>query len=117
MLDPSLIRETSMPQLDRIDHAIITVLQEDARVTLIELASRVGLSKTPCQLRMRRLETEGYILGYSARINLAKLGARHIAFVQVTLSDTKTKSLMAFNSKVRLINEVEQCHMIAGGFD
>jgi len=106
-----------MPQLDRYDQAIITELQSNARITITELASRVGLSKTPCQLRMRRLEKEAYILGYSARVDPARLGAKHVAFVQVTLSDTKTRALNAFNSAVRKIKEVEQCHMIAGGFD
>jgi len=106
-----------MPQLDRYDQAIIAELQSNARITITELASRVGLSKTPCQLRMRRLEKEDYILGYSARVDPARLGAKHVAFVQVTLSDTKTRALNAFNSAVRKIKEVEQCHMIAGGFD
>jgi len=106
-----------MPQLDHYDQAIITELQTNARITITELASRVGLSKTPCQLRMRRLEKEAFILGYTARVDPARLGAKHVAFVQVTLSDTKTRALHAFNSAVREIKEVEQCHMIAGGFD
>jgi Lrp/AsnC family leucine-responsive transcriptional regulator len=102
---------------DRFDMAIIKELQSDARITNTELASRVGLSKTPCQVRMRRLEREGYILGYTALVNRAKLGDKHIAFAQVTLNDTKTRALDAFNQAVRSIVEVEQCHMIAGGFD
>lgn len=106
-----------MNQPDRIDLLIISVLQDNARITLTELANRVGLSKTPCQIRMRRLENEGYILGYHARINRARLGAQHIAFVQVTLSDTRSTALKTFNQAVRSINEVEQCHMIAGDFD
>ena len=106
-----------MTQPDRFDLAIITELQRNARITVTELASRVGLSKTPCQIRMRRLEQEGYILGYTAQINQAKLGDKHIAFAQVTLSDTKTKSLSAFNQAVLNITEIEQCHMIAGSFD
>ncbi len=102
---------------DRIDQSIIKELQDNARITLTELANRVGLSKTPCQIRMSRLEKEGYVLGYHARINRSKLGARHIAFVQVTLSDTRSIALKAFNRAVRSIAEVEQCHMIAGDFD
>ncbi len=102
---------------DRIDHSIIRELQGNARITLTELANRVGLSKTPCQIRMHRLEKEGFILGYHARINRTRLGARHIAFVQVTLSDTRSTALKAFNQAVRSISEVEQCHMIAGDFD
>jgi len=102
---------------DRFDLAIIKELQSNARITITELASRVGLSKTPCQVRMRRLEREGYILGYTALLNRTKLGDKHIAFAQVTLNDTKTRALDAFNQAVRSITEVEQCHMIAGGFD
>ncbi|NNE64522.1 MAG: winged helix-turn-helix transcriptional regulator [Gammaproteobacteria bacterium] len=106
-----------MPSLDRIDHSIIEVLEDNARMTLTELANRVGLSKTPCQIRMRRLEKAGYILGYRAIINRAQLGERHIAFVEVTLSDTRSSALKSFNQAVRSITEVEQCHMIAGNFD
>lgn len=106
-----------MPDLDRFDQAIIDELYENARITLTELANRVGLSKTPCQLRMRRLEQSGYILAYRAQINRSRLGARHVAFVQVTLSDTRSTALKAFNQGIGGIKEVEQCHMIAGGFD
>src|SRR3546814_13302179 len=81
------------------------------------LAARVGLSKSPCQQRVRRLEERGYILGYTALVDLARLDAGHIAFVQVTLSDTTTPALDAFNKAVWRLPEVEQCHMIAGGFD
>jgi Lrp/AsnC family leucine-responsive transcriptional regulator len=106
-----------MSPLDRIDQGIIAELQQNARLTLTELSARVGLSKTPCQARMRRLENEGYILKYAALVNHGKLGTRHIAFVQVTLSDTRTRALDTFNQEIRKIPEVEQCHMIAGGFD
>ena len=106
-----------MSQPDRFDLAIIAELQRNARITITELSARVGLSKTPCQVRMRRLENEGYIHGYTALVNRSKLGDKHIAFAQVTLNDTKTRALNAFNQAVRGIAEVEQCHMIAGGFD
>ena len=106
-----------MNQPDRFDLAIITELQRNARITITELASRVGLTKTPCQIRMRRLERNGYILGYTVQINKSKLGDKHIAFAQVTLNDTKTRALDAFNQAVRGITEIEQCHMIAGSFD
>ncbi|NHH99544.1 MULTISPECIES: Lrp/AsnC family transcriptional regulator [Oceanimonas] len=106
-----------MGHLDRADQQIIKELQENARMTLTELASRVGLSKTPCQLRMRKLEEQGYIKGYTALVDQSKLGMSHIAFVQITLSDTSSKALSAFNKAALKITEVEQCHMIAGGFD
>jgi len=103
--------------IDRIDQAIVNELQNNARITLTELANRVGLSKTPCQIRMRRLEDAGYILGYHALINRSRMGARHVSFVEVTLSDTRSQALKAFNQAVKKIAEVEQCHMIAGNFD
>ena len=106
-----------MDDLDRIDRSILRELQKNGRMTVTDLAARVGLSKTPCQLRMRRLEEQGYILGYGALVDHAKLGAGHIAFVQVSLKDTKTPALNAFNEAARAVPEIEQCHMIAGGFD
>ncbi len=106
-----------MADLDRLDHSIINELQKNGRITVTELASRVGLSKTPCQVRMRRLEEQGYLMGYTALVNQTKLGLSHIAFAQVTLSDTSSKALTAFNDAVGNIPAVEQCHMIAGNFD
>ncbi|AXS82777.1 MULTISPECIES: Lrp/AsnC ligand binding domain-containing protein [Marinobacter] len=106
-----------MADLDRIDQSIIRELQKNSRITVTELASRVGLSKTPCQVRMRRLEEQGYITGYTALVNQTKLGLSHIAFAQVTLNDTSSNALAAFNKAVKQISAVEQCHMIAGNFD
>ncbi|WP_286240913.1 Lrp/AsnC family transcriptional regulator [Neptuniibacter halophilus] len=106
-----------MEPLDKLDMAILRELQKNGRVTVTELASRVGLSKTPCQVRMKRLEELGYIKGYTALIDQKKLGAKQVAFVQVTMNDTKTKALQAFNEAVRAIPEIEQCHMIAANFD
>ncbi|HEY5717249.1 MAG TPA: winged helix-turn-helix transcriptional regulator [Motiliproteus sp.] len=106
-----------MSDLDRVDRAILKELQKNGRITVTELATRVGLSKTPCQVRMRRLEEQGYITGYTALVNQTKLGLNHIAFAQITLSDTSSKALDAFNAAVRKIPAVEQCHMIAANFD
>ena len=102
---------------DRIDLAIIEELQKNARITVTELSSRVGLSKTPCQNRIKRLEEEGYILGYIALVNQQKMDASHVTYVQVTMNSTHSKALNAFNQAVREIPEVEQCHMIAANFD
>ena len=82
-----------------------------------ELARRVGLSKTPVQARLRRLEKDGYIRGYSAIIDRARIGEGHIAFVQVELEDTRSSALAAFNKAVLAVPEIEQCHMTAAGFD
>ncbi len=104
-------------ELDSFDLKILDTLSKDGRVTTTALAEQVGLSKTPCHARVRRLETEGYILGYSARLNPVKLGLEHVAFVEVKLSNTTAKALLAFNTAVSQLTQVEQCHMIAGGFD
>lgn len=103
--------------MDAIDRAILEQLAQDSKVTLRQLSEQVGLSPSPLQARIKKLEREGYIRGYAARLNYAKLGQDHIAFVQVTLSDTRAAALAQFNRAVRQLSSVEQCHMIAGGFD
>lgn len=106
----------SMP-LDRIDRRILDQLRVDGRVTVAELAGRVGLSKTPCQLRFRKLIDSGVIRGFRAIVDFRKLGEAHIAFAEVKLSDTREKALDEFRKAVSQIREVEECHMIAGSFD
>lgn len=96
---------------------ILAALAGDGRLSMAALAARVGLTKTPVQARVRRLEAEAFIRGYAALIDRERLGEGHIAFVQVTLSDTRSAALEAFNAAIATIPEIEQCHMIAGGFD
>ena len=96
---------------------ILEALSDDGRMSVLQLSKQVGLSKTPCQARLKRLIEDGYILGFRATLNPAKLGLEHIAFTEVKLSDTREKALEDFNSAVRKIKEVEECHMIAGSFD
>lgn len=104
-------------RLDRYDLAIIELLRTDGRLSVTDLSKRIGLSKTPCQARLKRLQADGYITGFRAILDPAKLGREHVAFVEVKLSDTTEKSLRAFNVAVQQIAEVEQCHMMAGAFD
>ena len=104
-------------ELDSFDRKILAVLAADGRITVTDLALAVGLSKTPCQVRLRHLVEAGVITGYRAVIDPAKLGLDHVAFAEVKLSDTREKALEEFNAGVRRIPEVEECHMIAGGFD
>ncbi len=103
--------------LDRFDHAILRVLSAEGRVPVTELARRIGLSKSPTQARLKRLEAEGVIAGYRAMLNPIRMGLAHVAFMEVRLTDTREAALAAFNRAVMAIPEVEQCHMIAGGFD
>jgi Lrp/AsnC family leucine-responsive transcriptional regulator len=109
--------ERSTDQLDRYDRKILAVLETDGRLPVTELAKRVGLSKSPCQVRLKRLIADGYILGFRAVLDQAKLGREHVAFTEVKLSDTTEKALAAFSKAARQIPEIEQCHMIAGSFD
>lgn len=104
-------------KLDAIDMKILHALSRDARITITDLSDEVGLSKTPCNTRLKRLEKEGVILGYRALLDPVKMGLDHIAFVEVKLSDTRAKALSEFNEAVCKLPEVEQCHMIAGEYD
>ncbi len=106
-----------MIELDPIDRKILDELTADARVPIAELARRVNLSKTPVAARIRHLEEIGLITGYRAVLSPLRLGLSHVTFVEVRLSDTRERALQAFNEAVRKIPEVEECHMIAGGFD
>ncbi|WP_413207099.1 Lrp/AsnC ligand binding domain-containing protein [Rhodospirillum sp. A1_3_36] len=104
-------------EMDRIDRRILAELQANGRLSIVELARRVNLTKTPCAERVRRLEREGVIEGYQARLNPQVLGADHVAFVQVSMTSTTEDALERFNMAVRRLPEVQSCHMIAGGFD
>lgn len=103
--------------LDAYDRKILDILRADGRITVTELARRIGLSKTPCQQRLKRLVDTRVILGFTALVDPAKLALDHVAFTEVKLSDTREAALEAFNAAVRRIPEVEECHMIASRFD
>jgi len=103
--------------LDDFDRKILAVLRRDGRITFTDLAQQVGLSKTPCQQRVRRLVEKGVITGFAAIVDPAKVGLDHVAFAEVKLSDTREAALKQFNAAVRAIPEVEECHMIASSFD
>ncbi|MEM6618963.1 MAG: Lrp/AsnC ligand binding domain-containing protein [Pseudomonadota bacterium] len=103
--------------LDAIDRRILVALRRDGRMAVTDLARAVGLSKSPCQVRLRRLRDQGVIRGFRAVIDPAALGLTHVAFVEVRLRDTRQAALAAFNTAVHAVPEVEDCHMIAGAFD
>ncbi len=104
-------------QIDPIDRAILRELQHNAKATLASIAERVGLSKTPCQQRIKRMEQAGIIVGYTVRVNHRSLAENHVVFVQVKLNDTRTRALKAFNQAVLDIPEIEACHMMAANYD
>ncbi|RVT85495.1 winged helix-turn-helix transcriptional regulator [Rhodobacteraceae bacterium CCMM004] len=103
--------------LDRFDLSILDVLATEGRISVTDLAGRIGLSKSPTQARLRKLEAEGVITGYRATVDPVRLNREHVAFVEVKLTDTREAALAAFNAAVREVGEIEQCHMIAGDFD
>jgi Lrp/AsnC family leucine-responsive transcriptional regulator len=103
--------------LDGFDRKILDVIAVEGRITVTDLAKRIGLSKSPTQARLRRLEETGVVRGYRALFDPILLGRDHVAFVEVKLSDTRESALMAFNTAVTRIPEIEQCHLIAGAFD
>ncbi len=103
--------------LDGFDWKILDILAADGRISITDLARRIGLSKSPTQSRLKKLEEQGVICGYRAIFDPIKLGRDHVAFVEVKLNDTREVALAEFNAAVGRIAEIEQCHMIAGQFD
>ncbi|ABG32069.1 transcriptional regulator, AsnC family [Roseobacter denitrificans OCh 114] len=103
--------------IDRFDRAILSVLAEDGRISITDLSKRIGLSKSPTQARLRRLEQSGVVIGYRALLDPIRLGLDHVAFVEVRLSDTREAALNAFNLAIARVPQIEQAHMIAGNFD
>jgi Lrp/AsnC family leucine-responsive transcriptional regulator len=103
--------------LDRFDRAILQVLAGDGRISVTGLAREIGLSKSPTQARLRRLERAGVITGYRAFYDPIRLGLDHVSFVEVRLDETREAALAAFNAAVVKIPEIEQAHLIAGNFD
>ncbi len=104
-------------QLDRIDLKILRVLQGNGRISNIDLSRRIHLSPAPCLARVRRLEQAGYISRYRAELNPELLGLSLLAFVEVTLDRTTPDVFEKFKQAVQDVPEIEECHMVAGGFD
>ncbi len=105
------------PKLDIIDKKIMRVLQGNGRVSNVELSEQIGLSATPCLERVKRLEEAGYIQGYHAHLNPGKLGVTILAFVEVSLVKTNPNAFDDFRRAVKRVGEIQECHMVAGGFD
>lgn len=103
--------------LDRTDRKILGLLQVDGRMSNVELARQVNLSPTPCLERVKRLERDGFIRQYVALLDAEKLNMSLVAYIQVTLTNTATEDLDRFNKEVASLVEIQECHMVAGGFD
>jgi Lrp/AsnC family leucine-responsive transcriptional regulator len=105
------------PELDRIDLRILNALQADGRMANLKLAETVALSPTAVLARTQRLQRDGYILGYQARLNPLKLGRGMLVFVEVLLDRTTPNVFEQFKAAVQVHDEILECHMVAGGFD
>lgn len=106
-----------MRALDKLDRKILNLLQADGRMAMKDLAERIGLSITPCIERVRRMERDGVITGYYARVNPAKLGAGLLVFVEITLDHKSGNMFGQFRREVERIAQVLECHLISGEFD
>ena len=104
-------------ELDGIDRAILTVLQHDGRITMNELAQRVGLSATPCMRRVRHLEETGVITGYAAQVDQVVVGLPVSVFVNVTLRRQAEEELEEFEAAVIQYPEVMECYLMTGTSD
>ncbi|WP_111495248.1 winged helix-turn-helix transcriptional regulator [Marinobacter bohaiensis] len=103
--------------LDRLDRRILAALQDDGRLSYVELAERVGLSSTPCIERVRRLEKDGYIEGYHARLNPDLLGFSMLVFVEISLSYQSRDAFEKFNEAVENLPFMLECHLVSGDAD
>ena len=104
-------------QLDKFDLAILQVLQQDARASLQEISAQVGLSSTPCWNRIKRLEADGVILGYTVRIDPAKIGLTDTVIVQVTLESHNDEMLYKFGQALDEIPEILEAFLVSGTYD
>ena len=106
-----------MANLDRIDRRLLCELQDEGRITNVELAQRVGLTAPPCLRRVRALEDEGVIRGYHADLDASKLGYAITVFALVSLRSQAEDALRQFEDHMRGLPEVRECHMLNGEID
>ncbi len=106
-----------MTDIDRIDRRILVLLQEDGRISTVDLAERIGLSPTSTSERVKRLQREGFVSGFRAVLDPRRLGLELLVFVEVSLDKTTPDVFERFAAAVRRAPEVLECHMVAGGFD
>lgn len=106
-----------MRELDRVDRKILEILQKDGRITMTDLAAKVGLSTTPVTERVRRLEREEVITGYHARVDPKALGKNLLVFVEIKLSAKSGEVFERVKKEMLFVPEVMECHLVSGDFD
>lgn len=114
---PTSARGRRAMKLDRIDIKILYELQKNGRITNVELAELVNLSPSPCLMRVKKLQSEGYIDGYSAQINIGKLGQTLTVFTEITLKNHRQIDFARFLAAIDKVDQVIECHLVSGGYD
>lgn len=104
-------------KLDKIDIKILSEMQKNGRITNVELADLVNLSPSPCLMRVKKLQSEGYITGYSAQVDVSKLGQTLTVFTEITLKNHRQIDFARFLATVEKIDSVIECHLVSGGYD
>ena len=113
-----MVEKHNDQRLDRRDWQILNILQKHGRISNVELAKKVNLTTTPCLERVKRLERDGYIKGYSANLDTEKLGYELIVFVQIRLAADKGQNIYDwFSREIKSVSNVTECYMLAGEFD
>lgn len=108
---------TTQHKLDRIDVNILAALQQNGRITNVELSEIVNLSPSPCLIRVKKLQKAGYISGYTALINVAKLGETLTVFTEFTLKNHRQIDFARFQEALEKIDSCVECHLVSGGYD
>lgn len=106
-----------MHRLDRVDHKILDILQRNGRTSITELAEQVNLSPSPCAERVRRLERDGVITGYHARVSPQAVGKNLLVFLEIKLSTKSDHVFENVKKELAHIPEVLECHLVSGDFD
>jgi Lrp/AsnC family leucine-responsive transcriptional regulator len=113
-----VIKNSKSPKpLDRTDRKILTCLQADGRISNVALAKKVDLTATPCFERVRRLERDGYITGYTAKLNPQLVDAGLLVFVEINLLRTSPDAFREFRRRACRLTELLECHLVSGNFD
>ena len=107
----------NLKPLDRTDRAILMELQRDGRISNVSLARKVNLTPTPCLERVKRLERDGYIKGYTALLDPEKVGFGLLVFVEINLTHTARDVFRDFRRQARALPEVLDCHLVSGNFE
>jgi Lrp/AsnC family leucine-responsive transcriptional regulator len=111
------VQKESVHALDKLDRRILDLLQQNGRLSMTELADAIGLTVTPCIERVRRLERDGVITGYHARVAPVALDAGLLVFVEITMSSKSERTFEEFRREVLCVPQVLECHLVSGDFD